>query len=121
MALVPYGPPIHDAIASGDLAKMKSLANETEEVLRQHGDAPTSLELLKVEIAKREATPLTGSGVHALSPYGPPIHPAIARGDLQEMKRLAAEAEAYVAKTGDVSAALTMLKAEISKAETNKK
>ena len=54
MARVLYGPPIQDAIARGDVAEMKSLVTEAEEFLRQHGDVGSSLELLKLEIVRRE-------------------------------------------------------------------
>jgi hypothetical protein len=53
--------------------------------------------------------------------YGPPIHEAIAKGDLTRMKQLAAEAEAHLAKAGDVSAALEHLKIEIARAEHGSK
>jgi hypothetical protein len=48
----PYGPPIQEAIAKGDLAKMKQLAAEAEHHLQQAGDVRVALEYLKVEIAK---------------------------------------------------------------------
>jgi len=50
----PYGPPIQQAIAKGDLAQMKQLAAEAEQHLQQAGDVRTALEILKIEIAKRE-------------------------------------------------------------------
>lgn len=49
---VPYGPPIQEAIAKGDLAKMKQLATEAEQHLQQVGDVRAALEYLKIEIAK---------------------------------------------------------------------
>ncbi len=54
MAHVLYGPPIHQAIAAGDLARMKQLAAEAEQHLKDHGDVRSALELLKIEIAKQE-------------------------------------------------------------------
>ena len=51
----PYGPPIHEAIAKGDVAEMKKLAANAEQWLAQHGDVRSALALLKAEIAKREA------------------------------------------------------------------
>jgi hypothetical protein len=54
-------------------------------------------------------------------PYGPPIHAAIAKGDLTEMKQLAAQTESYIAQSGDVSAALEILKAEIGRLEKKSK
>jgi hypothetical protein len=49
-----YGPPIHEAIAKGDLNEMKSLAQQAEEHIRSHGDVHAALEYLKMEIAKLE-------------------------------------------------------------------
>ncbi len=51
-SIVPYGPPIQEAIAKGDLAKMKQLAVDTEKYLQQVGDVRAALEYLKIEIAK---------------------------------------------------------------------
>ena len=48
----PYGPPIQEAIAKGDLARMKQFAAEAEHHLQQAGDVRAALEYLKVEIAK---------------------------------------------------------------------
>jgi hypothetical protein len=53
-AVPPYGPPIQQAIASGDLAAMKRLAAEAEQHLQQSGDVRTALEALKIEIARHE-------------------------------------------------------------------
>jgi Domain of unknown function (DUF1843) len=49
--------------------------------------------------------------------YATPIHRCIAQGDLQAMKDLLAEAEAYLKEVGDVSAAIESLKLEIAKRE----
>jgi hypothetical protein len=38
-------------------------------------------------------------------PYGVAIHQARASGDLDEMRRVAAEAEAHIAEYGDVAGA----------------
>jgi hypothetical protein len=48
----PYGVAIHQAIASGDLTRMKSLLAETEEHLRQVGDVRVALAQLKLEIER---------------------------------------------------------------------
>jgi len=48
-------------------------------------------------------------------PYGPPIQEAIVKGDLAQMKQVAAAAEQHLQQTGDVRAALEFLKIEISK------
>ncbi|MGD0300693.1 MAG: DUF1843 domain-containing protein [Bryobacteraceae bacterium] len=52
MAHVLYGPPIQEAIAKGDLPRMKQLAAEAEEHLKQAGNVRAALEYLKIEIAK---------------------------------------------------------------------
>jgi len=51
---VPYGPAIQEAVAQGDLAKMKQLAADTERHLQQVGEVRAALEFLKIEIAKHE-------------------------------------------------------------------
>jgi hypothetical protein len=58
---------------------------------------------------KLTAKPDTG----ALPPYGDPIRGAIARGDVQEMKNVAASARKWVS---DVQAALKNLDSAIKKA-----
>ena len=50
----PYGPPIQEAIAKGDLAKMKQLATEAEAYLPKAGDVRAALEYLNLEIARHE-------------------------------------------------------------------
>ncbi len=50
----PYGIAIQEAIATGDLAKMKNVAAEAERHLQQAGDVRAALEALKIEIAKHE-------------------------------------------------------------------
>ena len=51
-SVVPYGPPIQEAIAKGDLAHMKQVAAAAEQHLQQVGDVRAALEYLKIEIAK---------------------------------------------------------------------
>jgi len=53
--------------------------------------------------------------------YGVTIHKCIASGNLAEMKKLASQAEQYLAEHGDVRAALEALKAEIAKLEYGKR
>jgi hypothetical protein len=53
-------------------------------------------------------------GVHPL--YMAPMHEAAASGDLARMKAIAAQAEAHIAKTPEIQAALPGLKAAIAKA-----
>ncbi|SMF50005.1 protein of unknown function [Azospirillum oryzae] len=50
-----YGGAMTEAIASGDLSKMKEVAAAAETHLAQHGDVGSMLQMLKVEIAKAEA------------------------------------------------------------------
>ncbi|AWB08783.1 DUF1843 domain-containing protein (plasmid) [Azospirillum humicireducens] len=44
-----------EAIASGDLSRMKKVAAEAEAHLATYGDVPRLLQLLKIEIAKAES------------------------------------------------------------------
>ena len=57
----------------------------------------------------------------AVPPYGVVIQQAIARGQLAEMKRVAKEAEAYLAEHGDIRSALELLKIEIARHEAKGK
>jgi|HubBroStandDraft_2_1064218.scaffolds.fasta_scaffold6455440_1 hypothetical protein len=57
---------------------------------------------------------------HAVPPYGPAIHQAIGRGDLEQMRKLAESAKKWLSEHGDVSAALEALKAEIARREAAK-
>ena len=52
--LPPYGTAIHQAIASGDLQKMKAMVVEAEKYLKEHGDVAAALAIMKAEIAKLE-------------------------------------------------------------------
>ncbi len=54
MSVPPYGDAIHEAIASGDLRKMKAVAKAAKEYLDEVGDLPAALQALKIEIAKAE-------------------------------------------------------------------
>ncbi|MBI1684358.1 DUF1843 domain-containing protein [Caulobacter hibisci] len=49
--------------------------------------------------------------------YAAPISDAIAAGDLDELKKLKAEAEAHLQQYGDLQTLLAALKVEIAKAE----
>lgn len=53
--------------------------------------------------------------------YGPVLMDVAASGDLEEMERVAREAEEYLRESGDVSAALQALKLEIAKVKARKK
>jgi HPt (histidine-containing phosphotransfer) domain-containing protein len=52
MDVKPYGIAIQQAIASGDVAKMKAVARQAEQHLKEYGNVPAALEALKIEIAK---------------------------------------------------------------------
>lgn len=49
-----YGAAMTQGIVGGQLPELQRLAAEAETHLKQYGDIPTLLALLKVEIAKRE-------------------------------------------------------------------
>ncbi|EJL25069.1 Protein of unknown function (DUF1843) [Caulobacter sp. AP07] len=49
--------------------------------------------------------------------YGSAITDGIAKGDLTELQRLQAQAEAHVTEYGDIPTLLTALKVEIAKLE----
>lgn len=50
--LPPYGTAIQQAVASGDLRQMKSVAKQAEQYLAAHGNVAEALAVLQVEIAK---------------------------------------------------------------------
>ena len=52
-----YAVTICEAVASGDLAKMKEVARQAEEHIQQWGNVPASLEALKLEISKAQKKP----------------------------------------------------------------
>ncbi|AYV47779.1 DUF1843 domain-containing protein [Caulobacter flavus] len=54
MNIKPYGVAVTDAIASGDLSRLKEAEAAAQAHLDEYGDIPTLLALLKVEIAKLE-------------------------------------------------------------------
>lgn len=55
MSIMPYGVAVTEALASGELAKLKAAEQAAEAHVAQYGDVATLLALLKVEIAKLEA------------------------------------------------------------------
>jgi len=56
-----YGVTICEAVASGDLARMKEVARQAEEHIREHGNVPAALESLKLEISKLQKKPYKAS------------------------------------------------------------
>ena len=99
-ARVPYGPPILEAVASGDLQQMKAVAESARQALygvelrpvdaRNEADTRAALAELEAAIVELEGGVASPGG--PLPPYGVAIRDAIARGDLQEMKGTAAAA-----------------------------
>ncbi len=57
MQIPPYGVAIQEAVASGDLARMKEAAQQAEQYVREWGDVSSALEILKLEISKLEKKP----------------------------------------------------------------
>ncbi|NGM48070.1 DUF1843 domain-containing protein [Caulobacter sp. 602-2] len=55
MNIKPYGVAVTDAIASGDLSRLKEAEAAAQAHLDQYGDVATLLPLLRLEIAKLEA------------------------------------------------------------------
>ena len=53
----PYGPAIQQAIASGDLAKLKEISSLGDARLKEYGVSAADQEALKSEIAKLEKKP----------------------------------------------------------------
>lgn len=112
-----YGVPIQDAIAGGDLTRMKEIAAEAETYLGEHADISAAYEALKAAIIK--ADPGWKSG-RPLPPYGVAIHNAIASGDLAKMRAVAAEAQQHLSAYGNVGAAVEVLNAAIAKAQAGR-
>jgi hypothetical protein len=54
---------------------------------------------------------------NVVPPYGVAIQQARQSGDIDEMRKVAAEAEAYIEEHGDVAGALEELKAKIAEEE----
>ena len=52
----PYGVAIQQAIASGDVERMRTAASEAETWLKNAGDVSAALESLRAEIAKAEGS-----------------------------------------------------------------
>lgn len=50
----PYGVVMRDAVASGDLQRMKKAAREAEDYLSEYGNIASALEVLRMEMAKLE-------------------------------------------------------------------
>ncbi|HEX5705925.1 MAG TPA: DUF1843 domain-containing protein [Pyrinomonadaceae bacterium] len=64
----------------------------------------------KKSASKKKAAAMPNAG--AVPPYGPPIRAAMARGDMQEMRRVAASARKWIK---DAQAALDKLEQRMTK------
>jgi ATP/maltotriose-dependent transcriptional regulator MalT len=51
----PYGPAIHEAIASGEVDRMRETLRQAEQHLAEHGNVSAAVEALKAEIARCES------------------------------------------------------------------
>jgi hypothetical protein len=51
--IVLYGGPIHEAIRSGDLARMRELESSAQQYLDSHDEVKAALEELRSEIQRR--------------------------------------------------------------------
>lgn len=60
--LPPYGEAIQQAVASGDVARMRQVAKDAEAFIAQWGNIPAALEALRLEIAKAEYKGRGGTG-----------------------------------------------------------
>jgi hypothetical protein len=54
MTVVAYGAGIQEAIAEGDLKKMKAMLKVASANLKEYGNLAAAIEVLKIEIAKLE-------------------------------------------------------------------
>jgi signal transduction protein with GAF and PtsI domain len=52
-----YGVTICEAVASGDLSRMKEVARQAEDHVAEWGNVPAALEALKLEISKLQKKP----------------------------------------------------------------
>jgi hypothetical protein len=50
-----YGPAIHEAIATGELERMRETLREAEQYLADHGNVSAAVEALRAEIARCES------------------------------------------------------------------
>ena len=108
----PYGV-LHDAMASGDIDKMRKAADEAEAHLREFGDIGRLLKILRQEIARLEGPQRWGAA--DMPPYGDSMRAAFHSGDLDRMRHMIEVAEDWLGRAVDVQNALVDLKLEVSK------
>lgn len=106
----PYGVAIQDAIASGDVDKMKQVAADAEKYLQEYGEIGDGLKKLRAAIGGGGGG---GRPSYAQPLYAVVIQEAIASGDTEKMKALAAQAEEHLKQADEVRAALDDLKKAI--------
>lgn len=109
---MPYGVAIQDAIASGDVDKMKQTATDAQSYLDQHGEIGDGLKQLHAEIARvgGGGSGSGGAGGAVFQPlYGVAIRAAIKSGDADQMKAVAQQAQDWLKQADDVRTALTEL------------
>jgi hypothetical protein len=105
----PYGVAIQDAIASGDLGKMQSVAADAEKYLQEFGEIGDGLKKLKDEIGRHGG----GQSQVAAPLYAVTIRSAIASNDLEKMKEVAAQAESMLQQADAVRSALSELQGKL--------
>ena len=104
----PYGVAIQDAIASGDIDKMRQVADDAEKYLQEFGEIGEGLKKLRAAISGGGAY---GGGIHTL--YAPAMRAAIAAGDTDKMKDLANQAETALGQADEVRSALAEIRMRV--------
>jgi len=103
----PYGVAIQDAIASGDVGKMQSVAADAEKYLQEFGEISDGLKKLYDAIGHHGG----GGGYGGIVPlYGVVIRGAIQSGDKAQMQAVAQQAENYLNQVDEIRSALADLK-----------
>ena len=99
----PYGVAIQDAIASGDVDKMRQVAADAESYLREYGEIGDGLKKLRAALGG-------GGGATPQPLYGSAIRHAVQSGDTDRMKEVAQQAEDWLRNADEVRAALDELR-----------
>lgn len=105
----PYGVAIQDAIASGDVDKMKSVADDAQNYLKEFGEIGDGLSRLKAEIDR-----LGGGGSTPQPLYAPAIRYVIESDDIGKMKAFAEHTQDSGDQTDEVRSALAELQQAIT-------
>lgn len=107
----PYGVAIQDAIASGEIDKMRQVAHDAELYLQEFGEIGEGLRKLRSEI-ERLAGGSHGGAVQPL--YGVVIRGAIQSGDPARMQDVALQAQALLSQADEMRDALAELQNAIA-------